>query len=1454
LTRAANQSTKRTPKLTKFHEELNRTFQHHRDRHRVSDQVVFRIDKQVAATLAERHPKVATRLVDADQRLARTGVSDAKRLLATLSNRSVSFDRERATESLGKARRALQQGDRLQDEGNHAAAIAHYRQAWTHAQTATDVMDAGVGPTVTITNRSDPVRNGSTNHTIRGTVFAVQPGEIDAVTVLVNGEPREVRIRPETVPGTTRRFAATVSLDARVVNLTVVAAEPEDAQPGHSERAPGKQSNGERGENGNGNDGEKTGGDQGGDSTASAVQTDHATLFLDGDGLPDRYETATTSTDPFDPDSDSDATDAAEAGDGTHDDLQDYDGDGLVTRQERALGTDPLDADTDDDQLSDQAEVVWTDTDPLAADSDGDGVPDAREDLDDDTLVNADEIANDADPHRADTDGDGLRDPAELDNGTKPAVFDTDGDGLGDDTELHDPFNTVPLNPDTDGDGILDGNETYTTQAANESAGAAVSLTGDGNAARTVTIHNRSSTFQSGDVEVPTASAVVDIESRENFSTANVTLQYDATEYKNANASDLAVFRYDPDLQTFVKLDSEVDTENHTVTAETSHFSIYTVIPTDEWSNGFDSGLPSPWSVEKEFASLGTWTCSGSCLTESSTLVAGDIGSDGGQITGAENDSSDGIGILCVALPGFEDCDADDDGIPNGEDPCPRTPGTECDTGDDDDGSGGGGDDPEPTQHTEVTRTYSFDHAREIAVQLRVKGSVAESDSAVYVELGDRRVFEIDTVTSTNWRTITRDVTEYAGDSMTVRVVADNQSLVQVDAFKIETHSDTDGIPDNIEEEGMPVGWGFEITTDPHDADTDGDGLRDDEEIFTDRVRTNPFTGERYYAWRSNPTLGDTDDDGLEDGPEVWGTSIPVTTTADGEPLRYATQGRQADDIMQVDSDPLFADTDGDGLTDTEERRLHTDPRESVTYAVTERHQRTIVDELYDRWKQHDEAGRYVEKKYVSSAAQEIGLLDDGTSARTLGNTELTDATGGFDFVTTDSGDIAFIALDNQLRTDTWLSNQRELGHTDPWDPDTDDDGLTDGQESKGLTTARYDFPRVAVELVVQSDTENTYHTSPTKADTDEDGYWDGWIGIHGVGHSDDVILYRENLRDTPGQKEGIAGGEIVPEQTEIHELRDSTPAYVGADIDEDGTREHSNLHLGERHWGTNPQRGQGESVPQTTLTVEVDWIEGRNPFNVTKNGVTVLEAAERNFRLYDLRVEFQRGEKLEREELAEIPKAVSATGEVSYVTPGELNRYELDIIEDQYHTKPNSLHLIWGTRLGQDTPKTVVDKFIGSQYDSADAVTFTNGAPGTQYWDEITCAPSLGGDCKDFGVMMGNDSIPTYKGLMSVLMHEMGHALSIGWLDDDPIPVLNYPQHGLEAYSGDSENPIIGLDETPEQVRRGDPPLWSIMRFGVAEDYASTQAETPRFAYSIEEAATTDFKDVPSEEDVEAE
>lgn len=134
-------------------------------------------------------------------------------------------------------------------------------------------------------------------------------------------------------------------------------------------------------------------------------------------------------------------TAAAEAG------QQDSDGDGLTDNEERQLGTDPFNPDTDGDELGDGREVRELGTNPLNPDSDGDGLSDGEE-----------VIRRSTDPLNADTDGDGLGDGDEVNRTTDPLNPDTDRDGSRDGNEVQ--IGTDPLRPDTDNDELLDGQET----------------------------------------------------------------------------------------------------------------------------------------------------------------------------------------------------------------------------------------------------------------------------------------------------------------------------------------------------------------------------------------------------------------------------------------------------------------------------------------------------------------------------------------------------------------------------------------------------------------------------------------------------------------------------------------------------------------------------------------------------------------------------------------------------------------------------------------------------------------------------------------------------------------------------------------------------------------------------------------------------------------------------------
>ncbi|MFW9964812.1 MAG: NosD domain-containing protein, partial [Candidatus Sifarchaeia archaeon] len=122
----------------------------------------------------------------------------------------------------------------------------------------------------------------------------------------------------------------------------------------------------------------------------------------------------------------------------------DSDGDGIDDNFEVVLGTDPLNPDSDADELSDYEEVGVYGTDPLNPDSDGDGLSDFEI------------IAYGTDPLNPDSDNDQLSDYWEIQYTTDPLDPDTDKDGWSDGKEvwdlLTDPLVKGPININEDAD------------------------------------------------------------------------------------------------------------------------------------------------------------------------------------------------------------------------------------------------------------------------------------------------------------------------------------------------------------------------------------------------------------------------------------------------------------------------------------------------------------------------------------------------------------------------------------------------------------------------------------------------------------------------------------------------------------------------------------------------------------------------------------------------------------------------------------------------------------------------------------------------------------------------------------------------------------------------------------------------------------------------------------------
>ncbi|WP_049941300.1 hypothetical protein [Halorhabdus utahensis] len=198
-----------------------------------------------------------------------------------------------------------------------------------------------------------------------------------------------------------------------------------------------------------------------------------------------------------------------------------------------------------------------------------------------------------------------------------------------------------------------------------------------------------------------------------------------------------------------------------------------------------------------------------------------------------------------------------------------------------------------------------------------------------------------------------------------------NARIQVVTDTHVRRDSDGDGLTDRNETRLSKafVGPVQSFKTDPHDPDTDGDGIPDGEEVGPLVTRTENIstvlkggghvgygsTKEvevQYRKLNSDPTKVDTDGDGLTDRQEVVGTNTTVALEPDvARRYRQAVRNNESDaerhlQEITVTSSPLRVHTDSDGLSDMEEVAYGLSPNSTDT------DNDTIDDdtEVYNQW------------------------------------------------------------------------------------------------------------------------------------------------------------------------------------------------------------------------------------------------------------------------------------------------------------------------------------------------------------------------------------------------------------------------------------------------------------------------------------------------------------------------
>jgi hypothetical protein len=657
--------------------------------------------------------------------------------------------------------------------------------------------------------------------------------------------------------------------------------------------------------------------------------TDIANSDTDSDGLTDGQEVFITLTNPGLADSDNDGID---------DGAIDSDGDGLSNSIElNQTGTDINAAnndrndDFDNDGLSNFIEITQTLTNPSLEDTDSNGIMDGDEDFDQDGLTNLQELndtltsltnsdtnGNDTSDGDEDTDGDGLSDSLELNhiNPNAEAPFydfnvpntdlaaesvddqkndgdeDFDGDGLSNRIEVVE-TKTNPWLADTDGDGINDGAEDRDSDGLTDSQ--ELNTTG--------TDFEKSDTDDNGTNDG-------DEDSDGDGLKDSQELQFGITSYLNLDTDLDGLSDYD-EVKTYGTNPLLKDTDGDGI-EDNDEISLYESDPTsadadgDELTDSVELGI-TPDSTRPLFRSNpNIFDTDGDGLNDKKEF----------EFEFMYSVEDDGPINLTIYLLDPNLIDTDGDGLTDKEEVDLNTNPRLMDTDNDN----------------------LSDYAEHHGVNGFFTDPVVSDSDGDGLNDGDEIFI---TLTNPLDKDSDDDGIIDKDEDSDLDGLSDGDELNRTKTNVNKNDTDDNGIEDGLEDlDGDTLSNLVEIAagTNPLLADTDNDGIRDDEEESTDAA-LNPDTdgdgltdGEEIDLG-TDPNNADTDGDGLPDGEEITLGSDPHNVDTDndflldGEDIENNVLNWDADsdgipdgiERHYLNTSPISKDTDTDGLLDDEE-------------------------------------------------------------------------------------------------------------------------------------------------------------------------------------------------------------------------------------------------------------------------------------------------------------------------------------------------------------------------------------------------------------------------------------------------------------------------------------------------------------------------------------------------------